>query len=203
MNKVVFTNNNENTNFYYIKNFLNEQDLFKLSKWLKTLKFISGKTINEKEISRDQIFFHKNEEYFCNYWKERYERWKGNKYHDELIYIQNIISNYLQNNNIIQNDYINSCLINRYLDGKQFIPHHQDNKKSFGENPIIIGLSIGANRDIEFKNLITKQIHKFSLENNSLFIMSGASQRHYTHSIPESNCDEIRYSLTFRKNIIC
>ena len=37
------------------------------------------------------------------------------------------------------------------------------------------------------------------LTENSLFIMSGASQKYFTHEIVASDTDEVRYSMTFRE----
>ena len=40
---------------------------------------------------------------------------------------------------------------------------------------------------------------EFKLENNSIFIMGGRSQKDYTHRIDkEEDKNNIRYSLTFR-----
>ena len=40
-----------------------------------------------------------------------------------------------------------------------------------------------------------------NLEHNSLLIMSGASQKYFTHEIPVSNTNFSRVSFTFRKHI--
>ena len=40
---------------------------------------------------------------------------------------------------------------------------------------------------------------EIELEDNSLFIMGGASQKYFSHEIPKSNSIEQRYSLTFRE----
>ena len=42
----------------------------------------------------------------------------------------------------------------------------------------------------------------FELESNSMFIMGGASQLHYHHSINKEICENVRYSLTFREFIL-
>ena len=59
----------------------------------------------------------------------------------------------------------NSCLINYYENGKDFIPRHIDSIVSFGPTPIIINLSIGATRVLRVNE------KDFSLHNNSLFII--------------------------------
>ena len=42
---------------------------------------------------------------------------------------------------------------------------------------------------------------EMELEDNSLFIMGGASQKYYSHEIPKSESKDTRYSLTFREFI--
>ena len=87
-----------------------------------------------------------------------------------------------------------------YNYGNDYIKHHQDSSYSFGEFPTILNLSIGAPRYIELKENNTGKISKQLLESGSIFIMAGASQKEFTHSIPKcDDCSSIRYSLTFRE----
>ena len=48
----------------------------------------------------------------------------------------------------INNPIINSCLINKYRNSKDYISPHRDTNISFGEYPTIAGLSIGSEREI-------------------------------------------------------
>ena len=91
-----------------------------------------------------------------------------------------------------------------------------DSIESFGEYPLIVGLSLGSTRKINFRKVLydennTKSMKKdrknpvnfsMKLESGSLFIMSGSSQKYFGHEIPKCNDDNIRYSLTFRKFIL-
>ena len=49
------------------------------------------------------------------------------------------------------------------------------------------------------QNKITKETTNITLEDNSLLIMAGGSQKYYTHEIPKCDSDEVRYSMTFRE----
>jgi alkylated DNA repair dioxygenase AlkB len=99
---------------------------------------------------------------------------------------------------------INSCLINKYPCGENFIAPHRDSAISFGEKPTIIGLSIGNERKIDFVRNDKTKVNDFSfdLESGSLFIMAGSSQKYYQHSIPKEYCENVRYSFTFREFIL-
>ena len=110
---------------------------------------------------------------------------------------------------------INSCLINKYRDGKDYIAPHRDSKLSFGDSPIIAILSLGQTRTLRFtkvednyknKALARKDknniIIDFELEDNSLFVMSGDSQTNYSHQLLKDDSDKERYSMTFRNFIL-
>lgn len=111
----------------------------------------------------------------------------------------------------------NSVLVNLYENGFESIRPHRDCIDSFGMYPSIAGLSIGATRVLRLQKIQfnDKNIHSLKpetrkhlsgismdipLENNSLFIMMGGSQKYYTHEIlKDSSVTCKRYSLTFRK----
>ena len=110
---------------------------------------------------------------------------------------------------------INSCLINKYRDGNDSIRAHRDTYLSFGETPIIIGLSIGESRILRVRKLHNPDVFKslkveresdetidFVLENNSVFVMAGYSQTYFSHEVPKMENKEHRYSLTFREYIV-
>ena len=217
---------NENTYLIYIPNFLEKENLDKINNWLlKKSKYLKGGDINEKsKVYRKQIWFQQNGEYFCKSWKQKYERWKGNKYDDELIFIQKIIIEKINklinekknengiDKNINLNLDFNSCLLNSYENGEEFISPHRDCIESFGLFPTIVGLSIGESRTIRFKKIkfnknnlksLKKDLSNtfdFTLENNSIFIMAGCSQKYYTHELVKDETKKNRrYSFTFRK----
>ena len=206
--------NGEESRFIYIKNILLPNDLEILGTWLKDKEFISGKCISGKEIPRKQLWYHNEGKYFCDTWKVKYDRWKSQKYDAVLLEIQNKI-NTIVNEKLNNNVFFNSCLINYYRNGGDTIKPHRDTPDSFGIYPIIANYSYGTTRNMLIKkidynpdNLNSLKHDKndhmnidINLEHNSLLIMSGASQKYFTHEIPISNTNLSRVSFTFRKHI--
>ena len=186
--------------FKYFPNFLSQNEINQLKENLSLLQFKTG------ECPRKQLWFQKDGNYFAPHWHHRYDRWKSEKYPVFLEKFQEKIQKAIVS---IRNKYpnitipnINSCLINKYYNGTNSIKAHRDNEKSFGKYPTIIGISIGASRNIKLQRLDNKKEILFSLENGSLYIMAGSLQEKYLHSIPKCICNDIRYSLTFREHLI-
>ena len=206
--------NGEESRFIYIKNILSANDLEILETWLQNKSFISGKCISGKEIPRKQLWYHNEGKYFCDTWKVKYDRWKSQKYDNFLLEIQKKI-NTIVNEKLNNNVFFNSCLINYYRNGENTIKPHRDTPDSFGVYPIIANYSYGTTRKMLIKkidynpdNLNSLKHDKndhmnidINLEHNSLLIMSGASQKYFTHEIPISNTNLSRVSFTFRKHI--
>ena len=209
---IIEEENDKNTFVCYLPNFLKENDCLNKLEWLSKMNdFIPSKSYNGN-ISRYQKWYHEDNKYFCNKWDKKHDKWKSFNYDDELKKIQKIVQEKINNLNL--EDYgfeipkINSCLINKYRTGNDYIAPHCDTNLSFGEYPTIIGLSLGSPR-----NLIFKRMKKYSknnckdeslqlrLESGSLFIMGGSSQKYYTHEIPIEETDDTRFSLTFREFI--
>ncbi len=91
------------------------------------------------------------------------------------------------------------CLANVYNDGQHYISPHSDDEKDLGSLPLIVSISLGAERDFVLQNKINKSKQIIRLENNSLLVMAGETQKHYIHSIPiDKKCKEMRVNLTFR-----
>ena len=112
----------------------------------------------------------------------------------------------------------NSCLVNLYRDGNDSIAAHRDSIQSFGLYPTIVGLSIGSTRLMRIQRVYYNEENTKSckmdninkkgltmeipLDDNSVFIMAGSSQKYYTHEIlKDEKVMEERYSMTFRKYI--
>jgi len=215
-----------NTVFIYIQNFLKKEESNMYQNWLNKMEdFKDNMNYNKTQLIRQQKWYQMENEYFCPKWERRYDRWKSHEYDDILIQLQEKIQNYinkivkklfLTKNVSIQNPKINSCLFNKYKTGKDRIRAHRDTEKSFGEKPTIIGLSLGGEREIKFVRIMNtlndKNIHiykkdkenkhlnfKQKLEDGSLFIMAGCSQKYFTHEIPQCNSKDKRYSATFRE----
>lgn len=219
--KIIKEDGYKDSIFGYHPNFLNEIQQQELIKWLEQQNEFNNEERGENSISRLQKWFQKDGEYFCNQWKQRFSRWESCVYDDILNNLQNKIQLYIDsldilNNNAINPVNLNSCLINKYRDGNDYIKPHRDTSLSFGDEPLIVGLSIGCPRKLMFKRVIDNINNKLSkrdknksyldfsltLDSGSLFIMMGSSQRFWSHEIPKSDDKKERYSFTFREYIL-
>ena len=184
------------------------------------------------------------------------ERWKPCQYEPELQHIQQFIQRHFDNSLVAKKlgvsccsrrsirrrkcrfgkrghfkmrnrrKLFNSCLMNKYRDGNDSIKPHRDSEEIFGENPVVVILSIGATRTITFRRIIYDQdnLHliqpvidandsrerSVDLPEGSILVMGGAVQKYYSHEIskdrtisschPHDMCHDkyTRYSLTFR-----
>lgn len=96
----------------------------------------------------------------------------------------------------------NSCLLNLYHGGDEGMAWHSDDEKELGETPTIASLSLGAQRKFSFKHRNTKENVSLPLENGSLLLMKGVTQKHWQHSLPKTTqVIEPRINLTFRSII--
>ena len=94
----------------------------------------------------------------------------------------------------------NSCLINRYRNGDDYMSYHSDSEKELKSNPQIFSISFGARRDFLLKHNVSKEIVKVSLGHGDLLIMEDETQHYWKHSIPKrKNVNQERLNLTFRK----
>jgi alkylated DNA repair dioxygenase AlkB len=214
MIKNIIKQDNENNSpsiFYYLPNFLNKQEQKELFDYLESTKNFIPTPKFKNGITRLQKWYQKDMKYFCSEWDKRYPQWESFEIDDKvsklLTSIQKYIDEYKELKEIrgFNVPDINSCLINKYQTGEHYISPHKDCSISFGEEPTIIGLSIGVTRTIDFIPNIPEKNNKqfsFELESGSIFIMAGSSQKFYKHSI--RRCEiikDVRYSLTFREYI--
>jgi alkylated DNA repair dioxygenase AlkB len=194
--------NEDGTIVAIIDDVLDIIELFGLIGWLTELNYRGEGCYKTITLDRKQLWFHEELKPFCSRWKKPHERWEPNEYTHILKQIQNRIVEVVKAFSESQGfkwdlDGHNSCLINKYENGTQHIPPHKDTHLSFGEEPIIIGFSVGQKRKLILENE-TKKI-EFELNNNSIFIMAGRSQLDFKHSIPpEPELENVRYSLTIR-----
>ena len=93
----------------------------------------------------------------------------------------------------------NSCLLNLYHDGNEGMTWHSDNENELKKNGTIASLSLGADRKFSFKHKKIKQTVSLVLENGSLIVMKGVTQRYWLHCLPQTKkVTEPRINLTFR-----
>lgn len=94
----------------------------------------------------------------------------------------------------------NNCLINLYHDGKSSMGYHSDNTDILADGTGVVIVSIGATRILRFRNIADPtNIVDYTLDGGSIFYMTGDLQNDWMHSIPKSDVDDARISLTFRK----
>ena len=211
--------NNNHSYFYYLPNFIKDTELQKYDYWLHNMNdFNANYNYNENSIIRYQKWYQKNMLYFCPTWKMTYKRCKSFTYDQTLIKLEEKIKHTLREYHFkelgISIPNLNSVLIQKYIDGNQYISAHRDTDKSFGYTPTILNVSFGSSRTIKFKRVLyngsNKKMSKkdkkhkhlnmeFTLAPGSLFIMAGDSQKHWTHQIDKEPDKDARYSLTFRE----
>jgi alkylated DNA repair dioxygenase AlkB len=173
---------------------------------------------------RLQKWYQDDNKYFSNHWfNQNHERWMSNKSEDWLIEIRNKVQekvNHVFNTEINEkfngchHPKINSSLINYYRDGNDYIKYHKDDEKVFGNNPTVVMLTFGSERDLKFKRNNYNTNYKYdnftndhelnksiTIKEGSLFMMMGGVQKYYWHGVERNT--EIktpRYSLTFREH---
>lgn len=97
----------------------------------------------------------------------------------------------------------NSCLLNLYHDGSEGMSWHSDGEKTLLENGAIASLTLGAVRKFSFKHKESKQRIDIILENGSLLVMKGTTQKHWLHRLPPTKkIHTPRINLTFRTIIL-
>jgi len=94
----------------------------------------------------------------------------------------------------------NSVLLNYYRDGNDSVSWHADDEKSLGSQVNIASISLGAERDFQFKRKDgIGERQQISLTNGSLLVMHSPIQEFWLHQIPKrKRISEARVNLTFR-----
>jgi alkylated DNA repair dioxygenase AlkB len=76
---------------------------------------------------------------------------------------------------------------------------HSDDEKELGELPTIASVSLGAARVMKFKHKLSKIGYELLLNDSSLLIMQGNTQKEWLHSIPKTKASSSgRINITFR-----
>ena len=97
----------------------------------------------------------------------------------------------------------NSCLLNLYHNGLEGMSWHSDAEKTLLEDGAIASLTFGAVRKFSFKHKKTKHRIDTILENGSLLVMKGTTQKHWHHQLPVTKKIQTpRMNLTFRTVIL-
>ncbi len=96
----------------------------------------------------------------------------------------------------------NSVLANFYRDGRDSMGWHSDDEPELGVDPIIVSLSLGAERPFRLRPRGPEAggVIALTLEHGSLLCMAGATQRLYQHALPRRvRVTQPRINLTFRR----
>lgn len=96
----------------------------------------------------------------------------------------------------------NSVLANLYRDGADSMGWHSDDEKELGPEPVIASLSLGAERDFQFRHRSRKSLptETIRLTHGSLLLMAGSTQHHWKHQLPKrKRVSAPRINLTFRQ----
>ena len=93
----------------------------------------------------------------------------------------------------------NSCLLNLYHDGSEGMAWHSDGETDLKEKGAIGSLSFGAERKFAFKHKQSQEIVSLYLQNGSLLVMKGCTQKNWLHRLPPTKLEhKPRVNLTFR-----
>ena len=143
--------NDKDSTIIYINNIYNNIEQTKLLSYLNSMNDFEEGHNQFGKVPRLQKWYQIDRCYFSKTWKcQDHKRWISKEYDNKLLEIQNNIQKIVNMHTKIE---FNSCLINKYRDGNDSINHHRDTHTSFGSYPVIAGLSIGDDRDIEFKRI--------------------------------------------------
>lgn len=97
----------------------------------------------------------------------------------------------------------NGILVNKYLNGEDYIGKHSDDESGLEQRVGVVSMSYGAIRKFRIRNKETNKIEiDVPTEPNKIIQMYGNFQKEFTHEIPvEKKVKEVRYSFTFRKHM--
>ncbi len=192
-NENIYSFEKHHLNIDYVKNYFNEEESTYFFKSLKDkikwkqdyIKFF-GKSHPLPRLTawygdRNKTYTYSGIPMTPNFWNT------------ELLEIKKKVDQYAKIN-------FNSVLLNYYRSGNDSVSWHSDDEKELGDQPIIGSVSFGGIRKFRLRNKKNKKlIHNIELENGSLLIMSGLTQKYWEHEIPKTKKKvEERINLTFR-----
>ena len=201
-------NDGKTSNIIYYENaFTGHEQRMLLDNFMTMHDFIGS-----DHVTRTQKWYDIERRYFCDAWKNRYARWRSFEYPAALMDLQAQMQEFITNNlgTKMHLPIINSCLINKYTNGDDFIAPHRDTPASFGDAPTIVNVSFGATRKIVFKRIhqdLKPDKHnadknfEITLKSGSIMIMGGETQKYFSHEIPKDDTTQCRISCTFREKL--
>ena len=128
----------------------------------------------------------------------------GYRYSGQLAKSQvltHVLKKLLDDVNELYDADFNGILVNKYVDGNDYIGKHSDDEKNLS-NIGVVSLSYGSTRKFRVRDKKTNKIVKdILIKHNQVMHMGGDFQKEFTHEIPiEKKITTPRYSFTFRKH---
>jgi alkylated DNA repair dioxygenase AlkB len=87
---------------------------------------------------------------------------------------------------------------NLYRDGSDSVAWHGDRHRHVVTDPIVAILSVGARRPLRVRPRGGGPSQSWKLGDGDLFVMGGACQHEWEHTVPKQRVAEPRLSITFR-----
>lgn len=180
---------------YYYKDFLREnqsswfyQKFFENISWKRDEYVMFGKKI----LTKRMVAWYGEKDYAYTYSKKTRVAMLWN---DELLELKSVLENRTGEN-------FNTCLLNLYPEGSDGMGWHSDDEKELRPLAAIASVSLGRERKFSFKHKVTKESVSIQLENGSLLLMKGLTQKHWLHQLPKTKkIIGSRINLTFRSII--
>ena len=129
----------------------------------------------------------------------------GYNYSNQIMYSQSLPDSLVQLLKIMNERFnadFNGILINKYIDGNNYISAHSDNETELDQIGVL-AISVGAVRKFRIRNINTKEIvADVPTQTCHIIHMGGEFQNEFTHEIPVEKKEKgARYSFTFRKHL--
>ncbi len=129
----------------------------------------------------------------------------GYKYSGQLMKSQQLTENLMEMldyiNELYESDF-NSILVNKYIDGNDYIGSHSDDETKLAKAGVVC-VSYGASRIFRIRDKETKKIVlDVETDDKTIMHMSGNFQKLFKHEIPiQKKVKEPRWSFTFRRHL--
>ena len=180
---------------YYDKDFLDQklakkfyQELYENISWKRDEYLMFGKKI----LTKRMMAWYGGKAYEYTYSKKTRVAQLWNK---DLLDLKDLLEKRT-------GDHFNSCLLNLYPKGIDGMGWHSDDEKELKPFATIASISLGCERKFSFKHKVTKEVVSIKLENGSLLIMKGMTQKYWLHQLPKTKkIIGSRINLTFRSII--
>ena len=104
----------------------------------------------------------------------------------------------------VEHLHLNSCNVNYYHDGSEYVDWHADDEPLFGDSSVeipILSLSVGQSRQFLVRNNVTRIVTPIMLHNGDLLYMGGYVQFTHQHMLPLAAGCGPRLNFTWRRSL--